>query len=243
MAKTKEYMRAYRARKRADAQSQQSGQSALRNAKTAAEIAEYLRKKHGVKVGASFEYLDLERARNVAYGVDELVDEFGKPEAFSKLTARAIPKGVLGTTLVEHDQYGMLSAIITMSTGSTDYGNDSMNGAKGTVAHEFGHVIVADLINRRYGDPYERVRAWNRNTVSTEIMQEAVRNVKKTEYGSGKSSQELRRGISRYAGHYKGGKGNDEALAEAVCDYIVNKGNANPLSAETVKILKRELAK
>lgn len=212
----------------------------LKSAGSSKEIATLLRDRYGIDVDASFDTLDKERASYIAEGISAVYEEFGSIPELRKLYAEKLPGGILGQTRTAIIG-GELKSTIFMATSSKDYGNDSMDGVKGTIAHELGHVIAVHITNREYPNAYERAKAYNKNLVATSIMGEAVRNVKKTEYGKGKSAQELRRGISLYAGHYKGGNGNSEAMAEAVDDYVINGAKANPLSLETVKIIKRRL--
>ena len=223
--------------------SKTAGASAsISTAKSSSEIADILRSKYSFQVDGSFESLETERARSIASGVDEVFSEFGEAPNLHMLKAGVLRARVLGVTSASMVNDN-ISSVITMATNSSDYGDSSMDGVKGTIAHELGHVLISNLINQQFSTRSEKVKAYNSHTLATKIMSKAIGNVKKTEYGKGKNAQQLRAGISAYAGYYKGGKGNNEALAEAVDDYIINRGNCNPLSQEAVKILKQELGR
>ena len=72
---------------------------------------------------------------------------------------------------------------------------------------------------------------WNSGVVSGDIVSQAVKNIKKTEYGKGKKQADLMKAVSGYAATKKG-----ECFAEAFADVASNGENANPLSLEIKRL-------
>lgn len=99
--------------------------------------------------------------------------------------------------------------------------------------HETGHAVEKLLLknSKQYETYYKQVMAWNRGEVSKEIVSEALKNIKKTEYGKGKKVAELTHALSDYAATNK-----QETFAEAFADVFSNGENANPLSLEIKKL-------
>ena len=114
------------------------------------------------------------------------------------------------------------------------------------IAHETGHLIDSflgkqkgqsfgsDQFDKRMYYMYER--GFSRDTVK-----EAISNLQKTPAFKGKSASFIKEQLSGYAAEGKGAKNGVEAFAEAIGDYRRNRDNANPLSLEIVKIVRREL--
>lgn len=98
-------------------------------------------------------------------------------------------------------------------------------------AHEMGHAVNWNLIakNPAYEYDFERVLDWNDQTTAKEIVSEACKKTKKTEFGKGKKNAELRNSQSKY-----GATNPSEAIAEAFADLYANESNANQLSKAIV---------
>ena len=109
-----------------------------------------------------------------------------------------------------------------------------------------GHLLERALISKNGGGVLE----WNKCTYATKVGREAVIAIRQTQAGKiikidtfghrrtrFKTIEDLRLEISEYANENW-----SECLAEAVCDYITNAENAQPLSKAIWKILKRELS-
>lgn len=99
--------------------------------------------------------------------------------------------------------------------------------------HEATHGLEWVLIkaNSNYKYNWQRVFAWNNCSEAKEIVSLACKNIKKTEYGKGKSNYKLKELISRYANET-----DSETMAEAFADVYANNENANPLSIEIKKL-------
>lgn len=114
------------------------------------------------------------------------------------------------------------------------------------ITHEAGHRI-GTAINEKFnstridvdGKQYSGMDAFSmyvKSKPQDHLVDLAIKNVKNTEYGKGKSATQLRGSISQYAL-----KNKRETIAEAYADYWANKGNANPLSIEIVKQARKYL--
>ena len=116
------------------------------------------------------------------------------------------------------------------------------------IIHELGHKLHYDLVFMKYGidnfaiindSNYEKaVKVYedlNNEITTTEIIKKAIKNLYNVDANDIK---EYTKEISGYAT-----VNSNEAIAEAVHDYYLNKENANVLSIEIVKVLKEERAK
>ena len=98
------------------------------------------------------------------------------------------------------------------------------------MVHECGHALqymIADA---------EGVSA---STYCQAVVRSAIATVQRNGYGKGKSSQEMRKGISTQASE----RNTKETVAEAFADCYANGENANPLSIEIRRLLVRDYKK
>lgn len=100
------------------------------------------------------------------------------------------------------------------------------NSLYGTGAHEAGHIVVREIINRtmKGSTNLQRAETWKNGKIEKQIIREA-----KKQYGSNPV-------ISKY-----GSTKPAEKVAEAVSDVYTNKSRANPYSRVIVDILKKKL--
>lgn len=100
------------------------------------------------------------------------------------------------------------------------------NNIYGTGAHEAGHIVIREIINRTMKDStnLQKADAWQKGKIEKQVIKEA-----KKKYGSNPV-------ISRY-----GSTKPAEKVAEAVSDVYSNKSKANPYSKAIVDVLKRKL--
>lgn len=100
------------------------------------------------------------------------------------------------------------------------------DGLYGTGAHEAGHLIINEIINKtmKSSSVLERAKARRSYKIEKQIIREA-----KKAYGSSPK-------ISRY-----GQTKPSETIAEAVADVYTNKSRANPYSRVIVDVLKKKL--
>lgn len=158
-----------------------------------------------------------------------------------KITAYAlgnrivVNQALFGSLLSDVDERSARNALNGWSPKGTS--------TKTITSHEYGHLIEGHIGRQRYaGNEYKRVQAWNNGTIATEIVGEAVRQTKRTEYGRGKSQRQLIDSMSLYAGtRSTAGNRNSEALADAVADYVANGANANPLSVAIYNSVSKRL--
>lgn len=99
-------------------------------------------------------------------------------------------------------------------------------GLYGTGAHEAGHLVVNEIINRTMKDSsrLERSNARKNQKVEKQVLREAQKR-----YGSNPKISDY--GSTKYA----------EKIAEAVSDVYTNKSKAHPYSKVIVDVLKEKL--
>ena len=106
--------------------------------------------------------------------------------------------------------------------------------------HEAAHGVEWALINANpaYEFEFQKVLAWNDCTEAASIVSEACKNIKKTEYGKGKTNKDMISAISKYATASK-----SETMAEAFADVYANGDNASPLSKEIKRLAFEKMKK
>lgn len=109
-------------------------------------------------------------------------------------------------------------------------GNSSLQSVG---VHESAHALewVLDSLNPSNEYDFQKVMAYRDCLEAKEIVSQACKNIKKTEYGKGKRNNELIQSISTYAYDNE-----SDTLAEAFADCYANGDNANPLSKEIRKL-------
>lgn len=224
------------------------GRGGLAGIGTHEELEEYMHDEHGIAVSPTLREIPVENAKKAMEGIEQVLNEFPEiADSIDTVTYRA------GGGSVHASNLGNGTILLRGTFGDSaeslaEYKDPGIGGDAATItAHEMGHTLERAMIRTAIakGDIddgyYGYVNAWNKNTMATKVVGEACRNVKKTDYGFGKTNAELRRGVSYYAGYYKGAAGNREALAECVMDYVTNGAGANPLSIEVVRVAKNYL--
>ena len=168
------------------------------------------------------------------YGVDFVFEEFPRAKKYFKsigVKQSGVMAASLGGTISFNDRYFQLENPTARKEMTVDTGFHPKNNTLfSTGAHEAGHILEAALVHANSQIP---ILDWNNSTYANRIVSEACRNAKKItkqNYGT------MKENISRYAC-----KNNGECLAESVADYVANRENAQVLSKEIWKILKREL--
>lgn len=117
---------------------------------------------------------------------------------------------------------------------------------KSVTAHEAGHVLEAALIRNELGlGPgswsAEATRMWNKGTQAGKVVREAVSRANKAS-GTKMKKADVISGLSRYAASRSSASfQNPEALAEAVSDFVSNRGTSRPISQHVWDILKEKL--
>lgn len=97
--------------------------------------------------------------------------------------------------------------------------------------HETGHMVLNEIIRKKYNNINSIATDWNNNITSQQILNKAFQNCKIN--GRINKIKSIKK-ISNYAIQ----KDASETIAEAFVDYYVNKNKAANLSKEIVKIMK-----
>ena len=121
-------------------------------------------------------------------------------------------------------------------------------GWKEVVIHELGHLAERAIIDKRSQSEWTKGDNWNKGTFAAKIIKQAADQIFKTDpkwakmmkYADKNDIKRYRDRLVRDVSRY-GSKSRSEALAECVSDYYRNRENANPLSIEVWKLLKKEL--
>lgn len=112
------------------------------------------------------------------------------------------------------------------------------SSASSLMVHEYAHAIERYLVSLcpDYFFDSERTEAWNECYEAKKIVSKALEEILQTDYGQGKTAEELRLAISRYAGQTE-----SETMAEAFADVFANGENANLFSKIIKKVTRQQL--
>jgi SPP1 gp7 family putative phage head morphogenesis protein len=125
-----------------------------------------------------------------------------------------------------------------LAAGYYPKGTNWINGG----VHELGHIahgIIAKN-NKNYQYAWQASLDWEDHTTAERIVSEAWENAK-NDYPKGTKMVSAAKGISGYADFRAKGNTYSETVAEAFSDVFSNRANAQPLSLEIVRILKKDL--
>lgn len=203
---------------------------------------------HNINATATFvKTVGEERAERYLKLAGDTLDEFG----IQKGTLDVIHADEIGAGTYAHSfSFGGKVEVNTSYFGdearlNSIYQQDLRDGfhpagtnADAIIAHEVGHNIQGTL-NQKMAATYGMDWSWYIGQQgSTQVVSEAVKRVKKTEYGKGRLKNDLVSSLSGYAR-----KNAKETISEAIGDYMQNRSKANPLSIAIVNIIKEEFAK
>ena len=205
-----------------------------------AGLRTYLSDQYGITLEADVDKLHFGTVRESLTGFERLSGEY--PEVAKNLKRIGIHnRGIMactGESIVFNPQYYTDAKILPQTIREqVALGYWPKNSTIASIGeHETAHGIEAVLIKMsgKYQWSWEQADAWNNCTEAKAIVSEAVKTVKKTEFGKGKLKAELLQTISGYANENA-----SEAMAEAFADYACNGANASPVSIEIVKITRR----
>lgn len=204
-------------------------------------LHKYMGSQYGMQLDESIEKLDTNTVKSAIGGVESIIKEYPDVGEYLKsgITSDSGVMSCTGSKLSFNPNYFSDSHKLH-NTCRDMSGRGFWVSNASTVSigvHEAAHGVEWALIqsNPRYMTDVQKVKAWNDCTEATTIVREACENIKKTEYGSGKTTTELVRSISAYAL-----ENDSETMAEAFADVYANGENANPLSKE-IKRLTRTL--
>ena len=227
------------------------------------EEVEELANKNGLKVTKEvFDKIPPDLLYDSLSGVVGMYAEYGvsPQDTIGGIQLRS-GSGAYGSS--QKGQYGMISLYDGWYTNPTAFQKSYESDAKShwhpqgdssdVAVHEAAHRLEWMLGNKAWNtEAYPSGKKvpndWSAmfgnlhgNYATKDIVETAIRNIKKTPYGKGKSNSELRRGISRYSDFHNDGRRWSETFAEAITDDYRNGSNANPLSKEIAKLTKAYL--
>ena len=184
--------------------------------------------------------LKFEEVRDAINGADFVLREFGAEDKLTGFTVGA--NGVMSASFDGRINFNEsyfkqgASDLSTVMNGSSFHPKNQ--NAYSTGAHEAGHILESWIAKQQSNNWYEQVVAWNNNTVSKKIINEASKVVKKQYKARGESAPSIDSLCHKVSGYAL--KNRSEAFAECMADYVANGKNANPLSIavwnETKKI-------
>lgn len=206
------------------------------------ELRQYMHETYDIDMDNSVTHLDFNTVRDSLTGVESVILEY--PEVGDLLkTIKTSNSGVMscaGSTIsFNKEYYNIGTDLADKCYIASQMGAWVKKCSPKTIgAHEAGHGVEWLLIqsNIFYEYAFERTIAWNECSEAKSIVNEAIKNIKKTEYGKGKKKADLIKGISQYALD-----SDSETLAEAFQDVYANGKEANPLSLEIKKITKQRM--
>lgn len=228
---------------RAKRQATAPKQKKIADCKDYDEFEEHVSKKYGCSFDSGVRNLDFEAVKDGISSFDEFESDFN--DALKQIGRVVYIPGTVaatnGSVLCLGKLFKNKAEFTRACEHSAETGWWAKNSSiKSAIAHEIGHVIESYILRNSPETKdlpfWEISKAWDNNKIAKGIVAQACRNVKKTDYGKGKKSEELIEGISRQSAE----RGRGEAFAEAFADYVANGENANPLSLEIVKISKEK---
>lgn len=206
------------------------------------ELRHYMHETYNINMDNSVTDLDFNTVRDSLTGVESVILEY--PEVGNLLkTIKTSNSGVMsctGSTIsFNKEYYNIGNDLADKCHIASQMGAWVKNCSPKTIgAHEAGHGVEWLLIqsNMSYEYDFERTIAWNKCSEAKSIVNEAIKNIKRTEYGKGKKKADLIKEISQYALD-----SDSETLAEAFHDVYANGKEANPLSLEIKKITRQRM--
>lgn len=206
------------------------------------ELHQYMRENYNIDMDNSVTGLDFNAVRDSLTGVESVILEYPEVGYLLK-TIETSNSGVMsctGSTIsFNKEYYNIGTDLADKCYTASQMGAWIKNCSPKTIgAHEAGHGVEWLLIqsNTAYKYDFERTIAWNKCSEAKSIVNEAIKNIKKTEYGKGKKKADLIKEISQYALD-----SDSEAFAEAFHDVYANDKEANPLSLEIKKITRQRM--
>ena len=202
------------------------------------ELKIYWADNYNVKVATPVTELNFKAVRAAMSGVEAVLGEFLQAGAFleefnvlaSDLMSTWRGHGKIYFNTEVFSRAEKITAVIAEGVKKGYYPQNMT--AIGVGAHEAGH-IVEDWLIKKFNSVHTEYRSTPRR-----LIHEAYQNAILTPEGKGKSLDELKKAIAKYAL-----KNPSECLASAVSDYIINTENASILSRMIWRRLKEEITK
>lgn len=212
------------------------------------QLAQYMQSTHGISIDPSVRNLNFDAAKQGIQGIDNVLNEFPQMAGTIKSVGYDSSTSAYAYATYKFGSNGQLEASLFMSSyfANPQSLRDSLtrdgafhpknSDAMQVMAHEAGHALETAMANKASSNIWDAFDIRNKRKLSTRVISNACRQVKKTPYGKGKKNDGLVSAVSGYAR-----KNRSEALAECVGDYIANRSNSNPLSQAVWGILKKEM--
>lgn len=207
------------------------------------QLKQYMKENYDIYIDPSVEKLNFPTVQKTMVGVEGIFKDY--PELGEQVTTISTKnRGVMccsGTEIYFNPKYYQDEVnFMQMCKSSSDMGWWPANSTPSSIgAHETGHAVEMLLLNlSSYDYDWEKILDWNKGKKSGRIVSQALKNIKKTEYGKGKKNEELMKSLSGYGATKK-----QECFAEAFADVAANGNNANPLSIEIKKLAQEEYQK
>lgn len=162
-----------------------------------------------------------------------------------KGNAYAVANPIRGV-IVNSNYFNDYQALVASTEHGKSVGWSPASGVRSITSHEAGHLLEAALVRKELGlGPgewnYKATVMWNKAQQSGDVVRKAVSQTNKAS-GTKKRKIEVLDDLSLYASsHSKASHQNAEGLAEAVADYVTNRGTSKPFSGFVWDILKQKL--
>ena len=215
----------------------------LQDVQIFSQLKQYMKDQYDIVVDSSVEKLNFQTVKKTLIGVEGVFKDY--PELGEQVKTISTDKmGVMccsGTEIYFNPKYYQDEiAFADMCKRCSDSGWWPVNSSASSIgAHETGHAVEMLLLNLcDYNYDWERIIDWNKGKMSGRIVSQALKNIKKTEYGKGKKNAELMQALSGYGATKK-----QECFAEAFADVTSNGDKANPLSIEIKKLAQEKYQK
>lgn len=216
----------------------------LKNANNFNKLEDYLGSLYDIKMDKLVKKLNFDIVKEAICGVEAVINDF--PSIGETLNNAAVSKsGIMscnGNTVSFNPNYFKnKQTIYDTCKEQSAIGNWIPNSSPASIgAHEAAHGVEWALIsaNSSYKNESEKIIAWNTCVEAASIVDQACKNIQKTDYGKGKNQTELIKSVSKYAL-----RNDSEAMAEAFADVFANGSNANQLSIEIRRLALEKIKK
>lgn len=204
------------------------------------QLKRYMKDNYDISFDPSVEKLNFQTVHKTMIGVEGVFKDYPElGEQVKNISTKN--RGVMccsGTEIYFNPSYYQdETKFAELCKYSSDSGWWPANSTPSSIgAHETGHAVEMLLLNlSNYDYEWEKILDWNKGEKSGSIVSQALKNIKKTEYGKGKKNAELMKSLSGYGATKK-----QECFAEAFADVAANGNKANPLSIEIKRLTQEE---
>lgn len=198
-------------------------------------------KKYNIKQ-LKIENIDKKSLNNILDSMDKVYNDFPQIKGKIKEINEIIhPKGGIniqpqsdGTYIMEINQKVFCKESIAKKLYKEDVKSNyhpKNSSYKDMGIHEAGHMVLNEILKKKYNDMNVIAIDWNNNITSQEIINKAFNNLKINDMIT---KRRLIRNISIHSIKYNA----SETIAEAFVDYYVNKDKSTKLSKSIINIMK-----